>query len=554
MDEDMRHLDALYHYQDSMRKLKPVWKKKEQDSKKTTSTSATSTTTTTTTPSSSSHIVPFSEEVLNDHSYRFAKLVQGLDDVLDPPMFCSSTEAIGIEIPFDHSSAADYCWTTFGFLHDFIWCGYFNPFPKPIHTQRQDKSLTTIFTFEHASTKPLTRFLGVDLGRQLRKLPSIASLWAIQLSLAVQALARCQGQMIHTLAIDKDILVRDDGMLLISRMTFLELDVEVFQEDLVESEAESVLSRNRNLSLFTETIYRLFSTVFSISRQEKFVLPQVNSFFTAGSAFTRSEEVFGEESIYSGQAQQHILAVQSQLTIEVDGGAIVDTVLLPFKDAYEPLSDGGLKRSIDSQPRYSTLIVVSAWYPAPATRGGANQSKADPKVLVKVIKIDKEEIGEVSRVLIDVCGEAAGTLVLELSCIMPNSYDLAVSERRLGSVEVTITEMPPTQSVELQELLGYVEDGYVWKMPSAIYQSQLFQKARELLDDSEKSKELMIQCAKDWNNVKRIIVSGMLRSIHLKCDKGTAFLQSNCALADYYGAELYTPPSLLPPSQKKRET
>eukprot|EP01031_Cornospumella_fuschlensis_P034245 gene34245-41452_t len=469
-EESDQRLDAMIQYQEVMRKMKVSWKKVDMKG---------------------NFLKPVSKRVLFEHSYRVGKLVLGLDDLTDPPLFCSTTQVLGLDIPHDHSSAIDYCWNTFGFLHDALFTGYYNPFPKPITALRQEDTLNTIFCFEMPTGKKLPALVGADFGKLLRRYPAVVSMWARQLSLGAQALGALVGRAVNLPTLDS-VVVRDDGLLLIGGMCFME---------------PGGTLKNDNVKFFTPLVYDILATALCLSRTVSVSLPLVDSFAHAGAGFDQlapasaGEGEDGEER--TGLGTYVLSAGGSALALRLSCGKVADSVIMDRSKAYVvDEGSGSLVRASELNHYYSILVVVTDWTPHVPTHAGSKIAEAGvpPKVSCQIVK---DPADQCTYAMLKVTAQTAGQLKIECSSLIPQGGSITKAERRLSTLQIDIVMMPPAESVEVQELVGYIEERHVWQIDTAVYQSYLFRQARDFLNDSEKTNDLLMQCASAWKSLRK---------------------------------------------------
>lgn len=468
-EESDQRLDAMIQYQEVMRKMKVIWKKVDLKG---------------------SFLKPVSRPVLFEHTYRVGKLVLGLEDVTDPPLFCSTTQVLGLDIPHDHSSAIDYCWNTFGFLYDCLFTSYYNPFPKPIIALRQEDTLNTIFCFEMPTGKKLPSLISVDFGKLLRRYPAVVSMWALQLSLGVQALGGLVGRAVNLPSLDS-VIVRDDGLLLIGGICFME-------------PGENV--KSDSLKFFTPLVYDILATALCLSRTVFISLPLVESFANAGAGFmqvTSSCSGEGEEGEEPTGLGGYVLASGgSTIILRVSCGKVADSIILDRSKAYVMDESDSLVRANELNHYYSILVVVTDWTSHAPAHNNSKIAGAmlPPKVTCQVVQDPKDQC---TYAMLKITAQSAGQLKIECSSLLPQGGSVSRAERRLGNLHLDIVDMPPAESVEMQELVGYIEERHVWQIDTAVYQSYLFRQAREFLNNTEKTNGLLMQCAAAWKGLRK---------------------------------------------------
>jgi len=402
--------------------------------------------------------------------------------------------------------------------------------------------------------------------RLIRSFPHVLIAWCSQLALALLTLvSNTEAILFRTMNIWEDILITEDGLLLWKRVAFEELSTmhllepsnhkpsshhQYLKHETTLPTSMNVIHRH-NLRQFLPGVHTLLTSALCLSRTITMTLHEVYAFTRKGSVFAcydPSTLGFGvsnkggqssggrEGNEDDGEVPGHLLLSDQTLQLEVYDRHIRDCVVHTYDEIYGNNNNSGEDDSYDDNEKeevvfrpddqYNRLIVIYHFYPDTTNTTTSTSSKistitSTPEIsftiqsYIPAISSNNNSSGSASsdtssKLVLSVRCTQPGTLLFECFFMHPNFLDLSQSRRSYGTVAVKILaqqSIPTSPSLALQEVIHHLEE-YALSVSSAspspyiLLHSYLFTSAKELLVNTEEAKNLLMQCTKDWAQIR----------------------------------------------------
>lgn len=540
MEEDAFDLEGMLMIQDAAEKMKLVWRRGELPDY---------------------HFHPINPDVLFRHSYKTGKLASRSDarknDGRLPP-FMSTDEVVGLNVKFDQSSGLRDAWGTYSFLPEFLSTRHFNIFPRALDIVDFEDPPAQMFVFENPQVTPFLDLLSPTLTQGLLEHPHVITLWCQQLAVAARALHVSTGMLYTPLRLE-DLLVTEDGFLLLQRVGFTELD-------LVADEP----TEHGNFDRIVPFIYNVLGSALSSSRVEKANIPKVVGFRVLGYALQNTDVAFAHprrsQDFYRSQLRKQAEAVVSQnishggadddgadfddvnveaelasATLHLEGrasnanndaadalyeqyptftvlagshlrfelfcGEVRQVLVHDYLSVYGPFPD----RPINYDVEYNVLHIVykcenlasDGTHPGSEDVMSASSNAKDGAPIIRASTAAGANDLHTANVVIET--SAPCDFFLEFSAALPFQNNFSRLDRRFACFRIAVIPDKPAKSICVQEVVNYLELFYHLGVKGTVFNTVLFRRARELLKDAEKSQDLVLQCVNDWITIKTLL-------------------------------------------------
>jgi len=241
----------------------------------------------------------------------------------------SSSVVCGLRVSAKQSTHQTRGWEAFHVLTNLVSARTLNVFPVPLSASIE-ASGSVLFAFDFPERcRSLGSLMGVAgsssirsndvfapgaLATYLRKHPAVVSTWCMQLGATYRAITRAQAAGLFAVPIDinKDVYVKDNGMLLVGNCSFCGSSTESTQTDMSAH------------SVFTDFVRAVLESALCLSRKETAVLlPQ-------GSLNMDSDDE-GDEPTGAGAGKRRSVMGRSTLAISAGSNLDVLPVGVSFK-------------------------------------------------------------------------------------------------------------------------------------------------------------------------------------------------------------------------------
>eukprot|EP01032_Pedospumella_encystans_P019265 gene19265-21907_t len=400
----------------------------------------------------------------------------------------SKQALFGVAVASKQAVHQERGWNAYQCLTELLASRGLNIFPLPIGVQRDPASLAAIFAFEATPGAVLLCGLqGPTLSTYLRRVPVVVHYWCAQLAAAHRNLLTCSGSLMKPLRTKKDVFLRDNGLLLLGNVafdatppsgkpqqstSFLQMACDVLQSSLCLSRREAVQMQDDIGSASNHDA--------DDEEETESARPE-----SAGETDTVFSVVVGSQldllicghrcSAVSIESNDTASAATAKKNATLDTNTYRNTNRLAAAALNQSFESANASSNNKSVPSLSTLTVniavTSGNYTEYATGGQTKQSTSAP-----------------SSSCLRISALKAGVLSLHISALVQDdpSHNGSSSGgagagapriRRKGCrVKVVIIPAYAVLSVQLQDLIGHLEECHTRSDPRILLHSQLFQR------------------------------------------------------------------------------
>jgi hypothetical protein len=358
-----------------------------------------------------------------------------------------------------------------------------NIFPAPISVNRDPATMAISFSFENPLCDPLSSIKGPTLTQLLRSNPSVVLKWSNQLGYAYETLQRSSACLVQKVSL-KDVYIKKDGRLLIGNVAVsskptnrgTDKSIETFSAFMMDT-LSSLLSTSRRCSIKKRISSDYKEEVISI---------------TEGSTVELAFDDFNFQSILVDNSSSYSHSHSG-------------------KGNYNNNSSSSSSNEINNSCLRLTIkgdLDASGGLSVKGNNNGFSSSYSNPSIIIsgkKVGNFSLHSFGDgnflppsdqsVTSSSSDVEGEGGGeevnaTTTTEKNLLLP------------PVIRIVIVPKSPVVSVEVQELIAYLEESYSTNKP-------LFLQSRCLQSNSNLSPK---DITNDWIKITRTIDDMKIRT------------------------------------------
>lgn len=459
--EQERNTNILETYKESISNVKMIWRKNELIEYK---------------------YYPFDFDFVGKPKLRIGKLSMSTAAKKNYsfPLFYSTDDIIGVHIQEVEPIAWKNAWNSFAYLYDMIPMKLFNIFPKPLDFTRVEMTPTVIFGFENPQVQEFNEFVGVDFSNLIRKYPTILKTWCVQLVYAVRMVSLTKGLAMFDFVHTRNIFITNEGLLLFGGIGFME------EEEVDYSECGGL----KNSEALIPTIYKILGTALSTSRIEYLVLSELENFNSVGTIFENTRNAFVDD-FYEGFQTGF-------LTYTLTAGSSID-----FKILADFISDVKIRSVVDTYGMYpkepfnpeDQLSLLNVVYKIDG------EYKNSPIFSGECCTKEDDDCDAILKIqTFDPC-----VIYLEFTNFVFPSDQSKTYKRRNGCIRLSVIAKPPTHSVEILELIGYLEEYYLMRKSSIIFNTIMLnmERAEDIILNEDKSKSLIVETTAEWGKFKK---------------------------------------------------
>ena len=379
--------------------------------------------------------------------YGFPEVLYGVSELkVDPELSVlqSSVPSITFKVSNKQALYQSRAWIVYQFLYEATRSKELNIFPVPIGVSRDTATLTTTFSFENPACDSLSSIQGPIMSQLLRSNHSVILQWGNQLGFAYETLQRSSSCLIQRLTL-QDAYIKKDGRLLLGSIA-------------VSSKPNGV---NNSVERFSEFMFELLTSLLSTSRRCNMKKQPSSNFkeevvsVIEGSTIEMAFDDFNVQSI----------TIDESASSKVDKNKKeVHSTTLAFKvkgdSGSASISVCNKNLNFSGSHKNPTLIIKGI------KAGNFSLHTSEEKLTLPDQSID--DIAEVDE-----------------------------SKAALPVIRVVVVPKTPVASVEVQELIAYLEESFASNKPLFL-QSRCLQ---PVVSSSRKAAEL----TNDWLKINRTL-------------------------------------------------
>jgi hypothetical protein len=441
----------------------------------------------------------------------------------DLNVYMTTDELMGVVVSNKQAIHQERAWSAYLSTNELLSSQGLNIFPLPVGILRESANLATTFVFESAAGAELLCGLqGPALSTYLRRMPLVPHRWCAQLAAAYHALLGCSGSLMKPIEFEKDVYIRENGLLLIGHVVF----------DSVAPRSKPAAQFQHYAHSFLRLACDVLEKCLCLSRQEPVALIADSSrqFDAAGEVVAvdasndedEEEEVRGAVSTRQGEAEGEgegdcVLSVVVGSTLEIlllghDCTTFVIENAEHEKSAGPPKASSHaghqhqhqhVSRSISSAVSASAASLSTLAINIAASKGSySDYASVDAKIVPRKASKGLQHASAMpgsGSCSLSLCTLRPGVLSLYVSAVVleeqhaaggsaarsrPDHADHAGARyRRKGRrIQVVIVPSYPVESVLLLDLVGHLQECRTWGDPSILLHSQLFLRPQQLVD------------------------------------------------------------------------
>lgn len=446
---------------------------------------------------------------LDSWTHGYPEAVRGVLDMQirsernDLNMYMSGDDILGVVISNKQSIHQERAWCAYLCLNELLSSHGVNLFPLPIGIHRDPLTLSVTYAFESVvrTTIRLGSLFGPILSTYLRKIPIVIHTWCKQFAHAYKSLQACTGgSLMKAINIEKDVYVKDNGLLIIGNTAF-----------------DTVLPKNKlHYKLnFLRTVCDILSHALCISRNEVITLEYLDNNITTNNNNNEEEdfETDYNSDIDNMTPREHKLDMKgtnkkgsnsnsNEVILPIVVGSCMEllftghrcnTIILEKTHTINTtrLTKMNDKKSLDNEEiTAQALSILTITIATNTTTTASNHSNYEHFLTIKekrstnvyLHNSSKSSIGDENSNVCTLSIQALnpGIITLNATALVSETNSNITSSsstyfrKKCYQIQIIIIPEYPVESVLLQDLIGHLEDAYIQKDPEIILHSQLF--------------------------------------------------------------------------------